>query len=156
MQWMITYGLRPEGTWRGYDENVAGLLATFADWKPPAGVEIVSFVHRADAKGGWMLVESDDVAGPSEIVAQYLAFHDAEIFPGAAGPRHGRATGCDDGLAQGGRRHLNGADLPTSRPAPRHEPGRPSSRSRVSISRATSPAGSGWSAVNFSAPFVVS
>ena len=81
MQWMITYGLRPEGTWRGYDENVAGLLATFADWKPPAGVDIVSFVHRADAKGGWMLVESDDVAGPSEIVAQYLAFHDAEIFP---------------------------------------------------------------------------
>ena len=81
MQWMITYGLRPEGTWRGYDDNVAGLLATFASWTPPDGVEIVAFVHRADAKGGWMLVECDDVHGPSEIVAQYLAFHDAEIFP---------------------------------------------------------------------------
>jgi hypothetical protein len=81
MQWMITYGLRPEQTWRGYDDNVAGLLAMFAGWKPPDGVEIVDFVHRADAKGGWMLVESDDVDGPSEIVAQYLAFHDAEIFP---------------------------------------------------------------------------
>jgi Domain of unknown function (DUF3303) len=44
-------------------------------------VEIVTFVHRADAKGGWMLVESDDVTGPSDIVAQYLGFHDAEIFP---------------------------------------------------------------------------
>ena len=81
MQWMITYGLRPEGTWRGYDDNVAGMLATFADWAPPDGVEIVTFVHRADAKGGWMLVESADVTGPSEIVAQFLAFHDAEIFP---------------------------------------------------------------------------
>lgn len=81
MQWMITYGLRPEGTWRSYDENVAGLLAAFANWTPPDGVEIVTFVHRADGKGGWMLVESADVAGPSEIVAQYLAFHDAEIFP---------------------------------------------------------------------------
>jgi hypothetical protein len=81
MQWMITYGLRPESSWRDYDGNVAGLLACFADWTPPEGVEIVTFVHRADAKGGWMLVESDDVAGPSEIVAQYLAFHDAEIFP---------------------------------------------------------------------------
>lgn len=81
MQWMITYGLRPEGTWRGYDENVAGLLETFAKWAPPDGVEIVTFVHRADAKGGWMLVESADVDGPSEIVAQFLAFHDAEIFP---------------------------------------------------------------------------
>jgi hypothetical protein len=81
MQWMITYGLRPEGTWRGYDDNVAGLLAAFSAWKPPDGVEMVAFVHRADAKGGWMLVESDDVTGPSEIVAQYLAFHDAEIFP---------------------------------------------------------------------------
>lgn len=81
MQWMITYGLRPEATWRGYDENVAGLLAAFVDWSPPEGVDLVAFVHRADAKGGWMLVESDDVEGPSEIVAQYLAFHDAEIFP---------------------------------------------------------------------------
>lgn len=81
MQWMITHGLRPEGTWRGYDDDVAGLLATFAGWVPPDGVEIVAFVHRADAKGGWMLVESPDVTGPSEIVAQYLAFHDAEIFP---------------------------------------------------------------------------
>ena len=81
MQWMITYALRPEGSWRGYDDNVAGLLATFAEWTPPEGVEIVTFVHRADAKGGWMLIECDDVHGPSEIVAQYLAFHDAEIFP---------------------------------------------------------------------------
>jgi hypothetical protein len=81
MQWMITYGLRPESTWRGYDENAAGLLATFAKWAPPDGVEIVAFVHRADAKGGWLLVESADVDGPSEIVAQFLAFHDAEIFP---------------------------------------------------------------------------
>ena len=81
MQWMITYGLRPEGTWRGYDDNIAGLLGTFADWAPPDGVEIVAFVHRADAKGGWMLVESADVTGPSEIVAQFLAFHDAEIHP---------------------------------------------------------------------------
>jgi hypothetical protein len=81
MEWMITYGLRPEGTWRGYDDNVAGMLAAFADWAPPEGVEIVTFVHRADAKGGWMLVESADVTGPSEIVAHFLAFHDAEIFP---------------------------------------------------------------------------
>ena len=81
MQWMITYCLRPEGSWRGYDDNVAGLLGTFAEWTPPEGVEIVTFVHRADAKGGWMMVECDDVRGPSEIVAQYLAFHDAEIFP---------------------------------------------------------------------------
>lgn len=81
MQWMITYGLRPEGTWRGYDDNLAGLLALFGEWTPPEGVEILTFVHRADAKGGWMLVESDDVTGPSEIVAQFLAVHDAEILP---------------------------------------------------------------------------
>ncbi len=81
MQWMITYGLRPETTWRGYDDNMAGLWAAFDGWKPPDGVEILAFVHRADAKGGWMLVECDDVSGPSEIVAQYLGFHDAEIFP---------------------------------------------------------------------------
>ncbi len=81
MQWMITYSLRPEGTWRGYDDNIAGVLAAFAIWAPPDGVEMLTFVHRADAKGGWMLVESADVTGPSEIVAQYLAFHDAEIFP---------------------------------------------------------------------------
>ena len=28
-----------------------------------------------------VLVESDDVTGPGEIVAQYLGFHDAETFP---------------------------------------------------------------------------
>lgn len=81
MKWMITYGLRPEGAWRSYDDNVNGLLSTFAKWAPPEGVEILAFVHRADGKGGWMLVESDDVAGPSEICLQYIAFHDAEIHP---------------------------------------------------------------------------
>jgi hypothetical protein len=81
MKWMITYGLRPEGAWRSYDENVGGLLATFANWEPPEGVEILSFVHRADGKGGWMLVEADDVAGPSQICLQYIAFHDSELHP---------------------------------------------------------------------------
>lgn len=51
MQWMITYGLRPEGAWRKYDQNVAGVLSAFADWTPPEGVELVAFVHRADGKG---------------------------------------------------------------------------------------------------------
>ena len=81
MKWMITYGLRPERTWRGFDDNVAGLLAMFENWVPPDGVEVLAYVHRADGKSGWMLVESEDVAGPSEIVAQFIAFHDAEIHP---------------------------------------------------------------------------
>jgi hypothetical protein len=93
MQWMITYGCRPEGTWRGYDDNVAGLLTTFANWTPPDGVEISTFVHRADAKGGWMLVESPDVSGPSEIVAQYLSFHDAEVFPVLPAPEAAERLG---------------------------------------------------------------
>lgn len=93
MQWMITYGLRAEGTWRGYDDNIAGLLTAFANWAPPDGVEMLAFVHRADAKGGWMLVESADVTGPSEIVAHYLAFHDAEIFPVLPAPEMAERLG---------------------------------------------------------------
>lgn len=81
MKWMITYGLRPEGAWRTYDENVEGLLTAFSKWQPPDGVEILAFVHRADGKGGWMLVEADDVAGPSQICLEFIAFHDAEIHP---------------------------------------------------------------------------
>ena len=66
MQWMITYGLRPEGTWRGYDDNLAGLLATFADWTPPEGVEIVMFVHREEYyhRGD----EAEQYAGQAEII----------------------------------------------------------------------------------------
>ena len=59
MQWMITYGLRPESTWRGYDENAAGLLATFAKWAPPDGVEIVATIYEGRHVGirldGWFL-----------------------------------------------------------------------------------------------------
>lgn len=81
MKWMISYGLRPEGAWRAYDENIEGLLNTFKKWAPPDGVDILAFVHRADGKGGWMLVEAEDINGPSDICLQYIAFHDAEIHP---------------------------------------------------------------------------
>jgi hypothetical protein len=81
MKWMITYALRPEGTWRSYDENIEGLANTFANWKPPEGVQLLSLLHRADGKGGWMLVESDDATGPSKICLQFIAFHDADLHP---------------------------------------------------------------------------
>ena len=61
------------------EESAKRILSLFANWKPPAGVEIKSHYVFADGSGGITISEVPTAAAGYEACAPWSAFQDQRI-----------------------------------------------------------------------------
>ena len=81
MLFQINYTTREGGSARENEESGKRALALFSHWSPPAGMEIKSFLARADGKGGSLVLETDDVKVLLDGPAKFGAINEFEIVP---------------------------------------------------------------------------
>ncbi|HET9871594.1 MAG TPA: DUF3303 family protein [Propionibacteriaceae bacterium] len=66
----------------GAAEDVqAKSLQVFSKWSPSEGTEFLQFVGRVDGRGGFAVVETDDVALIARDMAIFTAFFDMSVYP---------------------------------------------------------------------------
>jgi Domain of unknown function (DUF3303) len=81
MLFQINYSTRAGGSAQENEQSGKRALALFSKWSPPPGLEIKSFVARADGTGGTLLVDATDVAVLAEGPAKFGSVNEFEIVP---------------------------------------------------------------------------
>jgi uncharacterized protein DUF3303 len=56
-------------------------LQVFSKWSPAEGTTFHQFVGRVDGRGGFAVVEADDVALIARDMAVFSAFFDMSVYP---------------------------------------------------------------------------
>jgi hypothetical protein len=77
MKYVITWETRPSAT----EETAARGLAVFSKWAPSEGSNFREFLGRVDGRGGFAVVETDDVANIAKDVAPFSGFFDFGVYP---------------------------------------------------------------------------
>ncbi len=63
------------------EEVQARSLQVFGKWSPAEGTNFVQFVGRVDGRGGFAVVETDDVTLIARDMAVFGAFFDMSVYP---------------------------------------------------------------------------
>jgi len=74
MKYMISWQERPQGSAIEYENAQKRVLEVFKDWQPPASVTILQFLVRVGSFGGYMLLETNDVAAIQKSTSTFPAF----------------------------------------------------------------------------------
>jgi hypothetical protein len=77
MKYVLTWELRPNYS-EDQDERS---LEVFSRWSPAEGTNFLEFVARVDGRGGFAVVETDDVTLIARDVAVFTAFFDFNVYP---------------------------------------------------------------------------
>jgi hypothetical protein len=56
-------------------------LQVFSKWAPSEGTTFVQFVGRVDGRGGFAVVETDDITLVARDMAIFSAFFDMSVYP---------------------------------------------------------------------------
>jgi hypothetical protein len=70
-----------EGRATASEELQARSLEVFGKWSPAEGTAFLQFVGRVDGRGGFAVVETDDVALIARDMAVFNAFFDMSVYP---------------------------------------------------------------------------
>lgn len=77
MKYVLTWELRPN-----YSEDLdERSLEVFARWSPAESTNFLEFVARVDGRGGFAVIEADDVASIARDVAIFNAFFEFNVYP---------------------------------------------------------------------------
>ncbi len=63
------------------EEVQARSLQVFGNWAPAEGTDFVQFVGRVDGRGGFAVVETEDVTLIARDMAVFGAFFDMSVYP---------------------------------------------------------------------------
>jgi hypothetical protein len=77
MKYVVTWETRPSAT----EETSARGLAVFGKWAPSEGSNFREFLGRVDGRGGFAVIETDDVASIAKDVAPFGGFFDFTVYP---------------------------------------------------------------------------
>jgi hypothetical protein len=77
MKYVVTWETRAGVT----EDAQARGLQVFNNWAPAAGTNFLQFVGRVDARGGFAVVETDDVALIARDMAIFTAYFDMSVHP---------------------------------------------------------------------------
>jgi len=77
MKYVLTWELRPNYT-EDQDERS---LEVFGRWSPAEGTNFLEFVARVDGRGGFAVVETEDVTLIARDVAIFSAYFDFNVYP---------------------------------------------------------------------------
>lgn len=77
MKYMVSWATRPTAS----EEVQARALAVFGKWSPAEGATFVQFLGRVDGRGGFAVVETDDVTLIARDMAVFGPFFDTSVYP---------------------------------------------------------------------------
>jgi hypothetical protein len=77
MKYVVTWETRPNVT----EESTARSLEVFSKWSPSEGATFVEFLGRVDNRGGFAVVETDDVALIAKDTAPFNAWFEFNVYP---------------------------------------------------------------------------
>jgi hypothetical protein len=77
----MKYVIAWEGRENTSEELLARGLQVFSQWSPAEGANFLQFVGRVDGRGGFAVVETDDVALIARDMAIFTAFFDMSVYP---------------------------------------------------------------------------
>ena len=77
MKYIVSWETRPNAS----EEVQARSLQVFGKWSPAEGTNFVQFLGRVDGRGGFAVVETDDVALIARDMAVFGAFFDMSVYP---------------------------------------------------------------------------
>jgi hypothetical protein len=80
-KYVVSWTLRTNGTAQQNHEDGKKLLDTFAKWQAPADQNFLQFLSRVDGRGGFALIETDNVAGFADASTKFGPWLDYEIIP---------------------------------------------------------------------------
>ena len=63
------------------EETQERSLSVLGKWAPPETVTFHQFVARLDGRGGYAVVETDDVEAMAQDVATFSAYFDMQVHP---------------------------------------------------------------------------
>ena len=77
MKYVVSWEARANAS----EELQARSLQVFGKWSPAEGTNFVQFVGRVDGRGGFAVVETDDVTLIARDMAVFGAFFDMSVYP---------------------------------------------------------------------------
>jgi hypothetical protein len=77
MKYVLTWETRANAS----EEVDARSLQVFSKWTPSEGTDFVQFVWRVDGRGGFAVVETEDVTLIARDTAIFGAFLDFSVYP---------------------------------------------------------------------------
>jgi hypothetical protein len=77
MKYVITWELRPNAS----EDQDARSLQVFEKWSPAEGNNFIEFVARVDGRGGFAVVETEDVSLIARDAAIFGVFFDFNVYP---------------------------------------------------------------------------
>ena len=77
----MKYVVAWEGRAGGSEDVQAHSLQVFSKWAPAEGTTFLQFVGRVDGRGGFAVVETEDVSLVARDMAIFTAFFDMSVFP---------------------------------------------------------------------------
>jgi hypothetical protein len=77
----VKYVIAWENRANGLEDAQGRSLQVFSNWSPSEGSNFLQFVGRVDGRGGFALVETDDVATIARDTAIFGPFFDFTVYP---------------------------------------------------------------------------
>ena len=77
MKYVVAWEVRANAS----EEVQARSLHVFSKWSPGEGTDFLQFVGRVDGRGGFAVVETEDVALLARDMAIFSAFFDMSVYP---------------------------------------------------------------------------
>ena len=77
MKYVVSWETRANAS----EEEQARSLQVFGKWSPAEGTNFVQFLGRVDGRGGFAVVETDDVTLIARDMAVFGAFFDMSVYP---------------------------------------------------------------------------
>ena len=77
MKYVVTWENRANAS----EEADARSLQVFGKWTPSQGTDFVQFVWRVDGRGGFAVIETEDVTLTARDTAIFGAFFDFSVYP---------------------------------------------------------------------------
>jgi muconolactone delta-isomerase len=74
MKYVITWSERPQGSPAEYEAAQKRVLELFQPWQKPASLTIHQFVVRVGEWGGYMVLETDDLAAIHQLTTIFAVF----------------------------------------------------------------------------------
>jgi hypothetical protein len=77
MKYVVAWETRADAS----EDLQARSLQVFSKWSPAEGTTFLQFVGRVDGRGGFAVVETEDVALVARDMAVFSAFFDMSVYP---------------------------------------------------------------------------
>ena len=77
MKYVVAWEARADAS----EDQQARSLQVFSKWAPAEGTTFVQFVGRVDGRGGFAVVETDDITLVARDMAIFSVFFDMRVYP---------------------------------------------------------------------------